>query len=91
MSKVIFGGDIDNVATCCVPLEPGDVIDTPNGAVTVSQRIPIYHKLAVKRIAAGEKVYKYGQPIGLASADIAPGEHVHVHNLESDRGRGDRK
>ena len=35
-------------------------------------------------IAAGEKVLKYGAPIGTATAAIAAGEHVHVHNIESD-------
>ena len=47
--------------------------------------------MAVSPIAAGATVYKYGQPIGIASRDISPGQHVHVQNLESDRGRGDRK
>jgi len=49
------------------------------------------HKYAVRDIEAGENIVKYGQPIGIASKDILPGQHVHVHNLESDRGRGDRK
>ena len=91
MTKVIFGPETDNVATCCGPLSAGDVIDSPGCAVTAAQPIPVYHKIAIRPIRRGDKVYKYGQPIGVASADIAPGEHVHVHNLESDRGRGDRK
>ena len=41
--------------------------------------------------AEGAVVYKYGQPIGIASREILPGQHVHVQNLESDRGRGDKK
>jgi altronate hydrolase/galactarate dehydratase len=39
------------------------------------------HKIAVQPIAKGENVIRYGQIIGQAKADIAPGEHVHVHNL----------
>ncbi|WP_420583725.1 UxaA family hydrolase [Ruegeria sp.] len=43
--------------------------------------IPRGHKIAVATIAAGENVIRYGQIIGQAKADIAPGEHVHVQNL----------
>ena len=43
--------------------------------------IPAGHKVAVRAIAAGEPVHKYGQVIGIASGDIAVGAHVHVHNL----------
>jgi len=44
------------------------------------------HKYARRAIAAGESVVKYGQPIGHATRAIAPGEHVHVHNLATDLG-----
>ncbi len=46
--------------------------------------LPLGHKLARRAIAAGEKVVKYGAPIGSATAPIAAGEHVHIHNLASD-------
>ncbi|MBO5775720.1 MAG: altronate dehydratase, partial [Kiritimatiellae bacterium] len=39
------------------------------------------HKYAVRAIAVGEQVIKYGMPIGKATADIVVGEHVHVHNM----------
>lgn len=91
MARAIFGHERDNVVTCCTALDPGDTVELPGGAVSAAERVPIYHKMAIRRIAAGERVYKYGQPIGLASRDIEPGCHVHVQNLESDRGRGDRK
>jgi altronate hydrolase len=44
--------------------------------------IPAGHKIATRPIPRGEAVRKYGQIIGFASADIAPGEHVHTHNVE---------
>jgi altronate dehydratase len=44
--------------------------------------IPYGHKVALRSIAAGGIVVKYGVTIGRATADIAPGEHVHVHNLD---------
>jgi altronate dehydratase len=81
--------DRDNVATALEPLEPGRHIEILNGAVTVIEPIPSGHKVALRAIAAGSAVIKYGSPIGLASADIQPGAHVHTHNLSSSRGRGD--
>src|SRR5215472_15272055 len=50
--------------------------------VTTAERIPAGHKVAVRPIAAGEPVRRYGQIIGFASCAIAPGWHVHVQNCE---------
>jgi (2R)-sulfolactate sulfo-lyase subunit alpha len=47
--------------------------------------VPIGHKIALTDIKAGDTVIKYGQDIGKAVADIAKGEHVHVHNLKTKR------
>src|SRR4051812_46498995 len=49
--------------------------------VTATQSIPMGHKLAATAIPAGALVRKYGQVIGVATADIAAGAQVHVHNL----------
>jgi len=54
--------------------------------VATAEGIPFGHKVAVAPIARGEAVIKYGEPIGLAVVDIAPGQHVHTHNLRSVRG-----
>lgn len=51
--------------------------------------IPYGHKIAVCDIAVGSPIIKYGEKIGVATAPIKRGDHVHVHNLDSDRGRGD--
>jgi altronate hydrolase len=90
--------DRDNVATALEPLEPGRRIELgrkPTSSVAsvesvvVIEAIPPGHKVALQPIAAGAAVIKYGSPIGLATADIAAGAHVHTHNLASSRGRGD--
>jgi (2R)-sulfolactate sulfo-lyase subunit alpha len=47
--------------------------------------VPIGHKVALADIKKGDTVIKYGQDIGKAVADIAKGEHVHVHNLKTKR------
>ena len=53
-------------------------------SVTALGDVPQYHKLAVKAVKQGDPVIKYGEVIGIAKADIRPGEHVHTHNLSSD-------
>lgn len=58
--------------------------------VITLQPIPFGHKVAIVPISKGEAVIKYGAPIGLATEDIAPGDHVHVHNLRSVRGAAQR-
>jgi (2R)-sulfolactate sulfo-lyase subunit alpha len=47
--------------------------------------VPIGHKIALTDIRSGDTVWKYGQDIGRAVADIKQGEHVHVHNLKTKR------
>jgi altronate dehydratase len=78
----------DNVATALVPLEPGAVVEAGGREVTVREAIPLCHKLALVDLPAGAAVLKYGQPIGRATAPIAAGGHVHVHNMTSERGQG---
>ncbi|HOR85058.1 MAG TPA: UxaA family hydrolase [Bacillota bacterium] len=51
--------------------------------------IPYGHKAAVASIKKGSPIIKYGETMGIATTDIEAGEHVHVHNADSQRGRGD--
>ncbi len=85
----------DSVATVVEEVQAGsDVLLEVNGViktVRVTQRIPFGHKFALKDIAKGEMVIKYGEAIGAATQDIQIGQHVHVHNVESCRGRGDKQ
>ena len=89
MNPVVVISAADNVATALEPLDAGRTVRIGESMVTVAEAIPRGHKLALRAIRAGDRVIKYGSPIGLASADIAPGAHVHVHNVASTRGRGD--
>jgi altronate dehydratase len=84
---VISAGD--NVATALETLEAGRVLAQDAAAVTVRERIPRGHKIALAAIPAGAAVIKYGDSIGIATAEILPGAHVHTHNVSSARGRGD--
>ncbi len=69
----------DNVVVAPARIAKGARLLREN--VTAIDSIPTGHKIATRRIAAGEIVRKYGQVIGVASTDIAAGGHVHVHNL----------
>jgi len=81
------------VATAIRDIEQGRIavvgIEEETLSVQVSQTIPFGHKLALKGIRSGEEVLKYGTVIGRATRDISAGEHVHVQNVASTRGRGD--
>ena len=89
VSPAIVISDADKVATALEALEPGRVVQHDGVAISIRQSIPRGHKLALKAIATGGSVIKYGSSIGIATADIVPGAHVHTHNLSSERGRGD--
>ncbi|WP_102346582.1 UxaA family hydrolase [Bacillus sp. Marseille-P3661] len=58
--------------------------------VTIKDPIEFGHKFAVVPIKLGEDIIKYGEVIGVAVKDIEVGQHVHIHNLEGKRGRGDK-
>jgi hypothetical protein len=80
--------DGDNVATALHDLAAGSNarVAGPSGelpALLVDQEIRLGHKASLQPIAEGELVIKHGRPIGRATADIAAGEHVHVHNVIS--------
>ncbi len=74
----------DNVAVAARPLPAGAELRHDGATLTVAKPVNLGHKLALQPIARGEAVRKYGQIIGFASADIRPGEHVHVHNVAAD-------
>ena len=88
MNPVIVISEADNVATALEALDAGQVL-AGAGSVVVREPIPRGHKIAVRAIAEGTAVLKYGSPIGLATANIPAGAHVHTHNVSSSRGRGD--
>lgn len=71
----------DNVATALVDLTAGSSVAVGQQRVSVTEAIDRSHKLALAPIGRGDRVIKYGFPIGTATADIAIGAHVHYHNL----------
>lgn len=73
----------DNVAVALKPIAKGETVTVSDGCVTMQEDIPQGHKFAIRPIAAGEAVVKYGFCIGNAKEDIQTGQWIHVHNLKT--------
>jgi hypothetical protein len=74
----------DNVLVLTQTVKPGDTLDVEGRAVKAEAALGLGHKIAARDIAQGERILKYGLPIGTATEAIAAGAHVHVHNMQSD-------
>ncbi len=83
-SRLLRVAPEDNVVTATTDLVPGDSITIDGHCLAITESIPTGHKLALIAIATGDRIIKYGLPIGSATADIAPGRNVHTHNVKSD-------
>ncbi|MDD2213726.1 MAG: altronate dehydratase family protein [Oscillospiraceae bacterium] len=73
----------DNVAVASQPFSRGTEVWLAGQSLTLTDDLPQGHKVALRAIAAGQPVIKYGAPIGLALTAIRPGQWVHTHNLRS--------
>jgi D-threo-aldose 1-dehydrogenase len=74
----------DNVLICVAPIAAGDVLPIGGGTVPAREGITVGHKVARQRLALGDKVIKYGAPIGSMTAAADTGDWVHMHNMKSD-------
>lgn len=93
MAKALVQSGKDNVATMLTAVRAGETVECKVGdqvkLIVASSDIQFGHKIAIQDICQGENIYKYGQVIGRCIASIGQGAHVHVHNVESLRARGD--
>ena len=92
LKAVVLSGK-DNVATALANLKTGDTLKLKVGEKTLRTKLtaPVSfgHKFSLANIEPGSPIIKYGEAIGIATANIRPGDNVHVHNVASARGRGD--
>ncbi len=92
--EAIMIDDKDNVAVALDTMAVGTTVSVEIGGqierIKLVSKVPKGHKFALKDMATGDVVVKYGQPIGRSTAIIARGEHVHTHNVES-QPRGGRR
>jgi len=84
--QAIHLSPLDNIVVLARRGEAGEEIRWADAEppLRLSRGLTPGHKVACRAIAAGAKILKYGVPIGSATRDIAPGEHVHLHNMKSD-------
>jgi len=75
--------EADNVAVALQPLNAGETADLSGNAILIRENIETGHKVAVRDIAQGENIVKYGYPIGHATSPIPAGAHIHTHNLKT--------
>lgn len=73
----------DNVLLLATSIPAGEALTLEGHTIQLAVTLTLGHKIAARPISAGETILKYNFPIGVATKDIAPGEHVHVHNVES--------
>ena len=82
--KLILLHADDNILVCIAPVLVGDRLTIDGREIAARQDIAVGHKLARKALKPGDKVLKYGAPIGSMSKPAETGEWVHMHNLKSD-------
>ena len=89
MKRAMMINPKDNTATALEDIAARDTISLfsksgqVEGEITARQAVPLGHKLALANIGKGDKVFKYGEVIGLSTQPINRGDYVHVHNVES--------
>lgn len=83
-SPLILLSEADNVLVCAGPIAAGQVLEIDGEQVVAPDAVPTGHKIARRPLTAGERVLKYGAPIGSMTASTPRGAHVHSHNLRSD-------
>ena len=82
--KLILLHADDNVLVVIAPITAGDRLSIDGREIISAQSIGVGHKLARRALKPGDKVLKYGAPIGSMIKPVEPGEWVHMHNLKSD-------
>lgn len=92
MEECILLSPDDNVLISPRDLRCGETIVIDGMRCLLDRDVPLGHKIARRALHRGDKVIRYGAPIGSLTVDVAPGAHVHSHNLASDyipaHGRG---
>ncbi|ADG10306.1 altronate hydrolase [Caulobacter segnis] len=83
MSVVLLHPD-DNILVLAAPIQAGQRLEIDGQPIVAAGDVAVGHKIARRPLSVGEKVLKYGAPIGSMTAAAAPGEHVHMHNMKSD-------
>ena len=88
--RMLILDDGDNVGVVISPAPAGGLLQAASGrSVRVVEEVPRGHKVALTDLPREATVRKYGEVIGVTTRPVLRGEHLHVHNTESQRLRGD--
>lgn len=74
---------LDNVVVALKNIPEGEILEVDGKQIKVARNIPQGHKIALEDIPEADNVIRYGNPIGHARQLIKTGEHVHIHNVET--------
>jgi altronate hydrolase len=86
MDNILIINVRDNVGVALKAMATGDKVVAGSAEVFFTlDEIPASHKVALRNIAAGEEIIKYGETVAVSTRAIRKGEWVHTHNLESKR------
>lgn len=85
MKRVILIDARDNVGIVTESVLPGDQIEIAGKIITALDTIDLPHKIAIVDLKPGDDVIKYGMVMGYATSEIKAGQHVHVHNVDSEK------
>ncbi len=84
MDKLMKINPADNVLIVRVPLQENDLLEIGGHSYIAAKAIGFGHKIAAVAFKPGDKIIKFGVPIGSATTSIGIGEHIHLHNMKSD-------
>jgi hypothetical protein len=83
-ANIVVLAEVDNVGVAVKEIGPSEPARSATGHdIAAAEAIPLGHKIALRPIANGEKIVRFGVPVGIATADIRAGHLVHVHNVKS--------
>ena len=82
--RVLILNAEDNVGVACCDLAAGIELAVRGATVCLPGDVTLGHKLALRPLKVGDKIVKWGAPIGSATETVAAGGHVHLHNMQSD-------
>ena len=84
--KMFRINEADNVAVAIDSIAVGTKVEVAGESITAVTEVPAGHKMALKDLAQGEAVIKYGCPIGTVKVPVRKGEWIHVHNIQTGLG-----
>ncbi len=83
-TNIVVLAETDNVGIAVSDIAADEMARSAEGrAVKAGEPVPLGHKIALREIAAGERIVRFGVPVGIATSDIGPGRLVHIHNVRS--------